>query len=153
MLFKGSLVNPDSFRGQVSSWCVKKFKKRKTVKSEMGVTLLLQRCKMRINCWKDPHEQLVSDPLVHSLRTEWEGRGGEGKAYRSSLSMTETEMKVWRLGVPSTTVLPHISMAPFSEKTKHSMNLTIDFPFTAPQDTKQGHHYGLYSLQEELKTV
>ena len=31
------------------------------------------------------------------------------------------------------------------------MNLAIDFPFTAPQDTKQGHHYGLYSLQEELK--
>lgn len=79
------------------------------------------------------------------------GRGR--KAYGSSLSMTETEMKVWRLGVPSTTVLPHTSLAPFSKKTKHSRNLTIDFPFTAPQDTKQGYHYGLYSLQEELKTV
>ena len=70
-----------------------------------------------------------------------------------SAVVRSAEMKVWRLGVPSTTVLPHISMVPFSEKTKHSMNLTIDFPFTAPQDTKQGHHYGLYSLQEELKTV
>ena len=79
------------------------------------------------------------------------GMGRGRKAHGSSLSMTETEIKVWRLGVPGTTVLPYISMAPFSEKTKHSMNLAIDFPFTAPQDTKQGHHYGLYSLQEELK--
>lgn len=85
------------------------------------------------------------------LENKVRGMGRGRKAHGSSLSMTETEIKVWRLGVPGTTVLPYISMAPFSEKTKHSMNLAIDFPFTAPQDTKQGHHYGLYSLQEELK--
>lgn len=33
------------------------------------------------------------------------------------------------------------------------MNLAIDFLCTAPQDTKQGHHYGLYSLKGELKTA
>lgn len=85
------------------------------------------------------------------LENKVRGMGRGRKAHGSSLSMTETEIKVWRLGVPGTTVLPYISMAPFSEKTKHSLNLAIDFPFTAPQDTKQGHHYGLYSLQEELK--
>lgn len=33
------------------------------------------------------------------------------------------------------------------------MNLAIDFLSTAPQDRKQGQHYGLQPLKEELRTV
>lgn len=63
-------------------------------------------------------------------------------------------MRAWRLcgRFLTQTNAFHFYGSFLQENSKCFMNLAVDFLSTAPQDTRQGHHYGLCSWKEELKT-
>ena len=154
LVFKGSLVSLDSLRRQVGSLFIRQFQKKETEKlwnlrEELLYSFKDISWRWQIHCWKEGFSRIVRvRPFGSFLENRVRGEArGQGPCHRSAPFMTAVK---WE---PSSSVggfqhdctALHFYGSFLWKGSKCFMNLAIDFLSTAPQDAKQGHHYGLCS--------
>lgn len=131
------------------------------VQFKRGATLLLQRHKTETGgSLLEGLSWIVSlGPFGSSLEKRVKRRGaGAGTLSQIRSLLPFTAGVKWEPGGSVGGLQPNCAALHFYgsflwKGSKCFMNLAIDFLSTAPQDAKQGHHYGLCSLKELLKTV